>query len=67
VGIDMATKPSIDTHKAEEAESQDLNAAPPQPRQLYPEVNDRFKGAVIWLGLAFVVIVFLVQHFSGYS
>ena len=64
----MATKPSIDTHNAEEAEAHGPNTSPPQSnRQLYPEVNDRFKGAVIWLGLAFVVMVFLVQHFSGYS
>jgi len=35
-------------------------------REIYPEISDKFKGLVIWLGLAFVVIVLILQQFSGY-
>jgi hypothetical protein len=35
-------------------------------RQIYPEVSDKLKGLAIWLGLAFVVIVLILQQFSGY-
>lgn len=35
-------------------------------REIYPEVSDKYKGLVIWLGLAFVVIVVIMQQFSGY-
>lgn len=50
----------------------EAKAAPEQgaaltKRAIYPEVNDRIKGACIWLGLVFVVLVVLMQQFSGYS
>jgi hypothetical protein len=35
-------------------------------REIYPEINDKYKGLVIWLGLCFVVIVVIMQQFSGY-
>lgn len=64
----MRAEKPIAVNKAENEESQALISPPPQPkREIYPEVNDRFKGVVVWLGLAFVVMVFLVQYFSGYS
>ncbi len=65
----MTTKPSIDINKTEDEESQPLNASvlDVPKRKLYPEMNDRFKGVVIWLGLGFVAMVVLIQQFSGYS
>jgi hypothetical protein len=36
-------------------------------RKVYPEVSNRLSASVIWLGITFIVIVFVVQHFSGYS
>lgn len=65
VGIDMTTKPDIDTNKAEE--SQTFSTQPQAKQEIYPEVSGRFKGLVIWLGLGFIVAVFLVQHYSGYN
>lgn len=35
-------------------------------REIYPEVSDKYKGLMIWLGIAFVVIVVVLQQFSGY-
>jgi hypothetical protein len=35
-------------------------------RQIYPEVSDKFQGLAIWLGLGFVVVVVILQQFSGY-
>ncbi|MEQ1559821.1 MAG: hypothetical protein ABL933_12890 [Methyloglobulus sp.] len=63
----MNTEPTDSTHKTEGEELQTVITPPQSKPQIYPDMNDRFKGAVIWLGLAFVVMVFLVQHFSGYS
>jgi hypothetical protein len=64
----MTTKPNESKKLAENEESHALIAPSTQSkREIYPEVNDRLKGMLIWLGLAFVVMVFLVQHFSGYS
>jgi hypothetical protein len=65
----MTTKPSIVINKAEDEESQPLNASALDipKRELYPEVGGRFKAIVMWLGLAFVVMVVLIQQFSGYS
>lgn len=58
----MVTEPNRD-------ESIETPSAPPdQPkRDIYPEVNERFKGMIIWLGLGFVLMVFVIQKFSGYS
>ncbi len=63
----MKTEPTSLINKTEDEELQTLKIPPQPKREIYPEVNDRVKGAFIWLGLAFVVMVFLVQHFSGYS
>jgi hypothetical protein len=64
----MKTKLNITTNKAEDEELHTLTTLPPQPkREIYPEANDRFKGVFLWLGFAFVVMVFWVQHFSGYA
>ena len=64
-GVDMATKPEIYTNKDEKSHADNT---PPQAKlDIYPETSGRLKGMVIWLGLAFVVVVFLVQHYSGYN
>ncbi|MEQ1739919.1 MAG: hypothetical protein ABL884_08430 [Methyloglobulus sp.] len=66
----MTTRPELDTNKDEgEGEECQTQITPPtQPkREVYPEVNGRFMGAILWLGLAFVVMVLLLQNFSGYS
>jgi hypothetical protein len=64
----MTAWPDKFTNKVEAEESQgSVTPLPESKREIYPQVNDRFKGAVIWLGLAFIVMVFLVQQFSGYS
>lgn len=45
-----------------------LNSPPAEPeREIYPESTNRYKGAVLWLGLAFAALVIIVQQFSGYS
>ncbi len=45
-----------------------LNSPSTEPkRDIYPESTNRYKGAVLWLGLAFAALVILVQQFSGYS
>lgn len=62
----MMTKPQVDMNKDEQSHTPNASLAEPE-RKIYPEVNARFKEVLIWLGLAFVVMVFLVQHFSGYS
>lgn len=54
----------ISTTEAEVAQEQGTALT---KRAIYPEVNDRMKGACIWLGLVFVVLVVLMQQFSGYS
>ena len=55
----------------------DPNASgnPPKPetslsqttRELYPSVNNRLTGMLKWLALVFVLGVFYIQFFSGYS
>jgi hypothetical protein len=68
MGIDMTTNPNKSTKKSEDEESKTLIAESTQTKQeIYPEVNGRLKGMVVWLGLAFVVVVFLVQYYSGYN
>jgi hypothetical protein len=57
---------NINNVEGEESQSQSPDVLQGK-REIYPEVNDRFKGTVLWLGLGFIVLVFLVQHFSGYS
>jgi hypothetical protein len=50
---------------SEEEPTQTVTTLEPElKRAIYPEVNFRYMG---WLGIAFVAMVFLVQHFSGYS
>jgi hypothetical protein len=61
----MTTKPDRDANNTEA--SHPVNTPPQAQQDIYPEVNGRFKGMIIWLGLAFVVMVFLVQHYSGYN
>jgi hypothetical protein len=64
--IDITNKP--DTAMNEDDKSQNLDTPIAQPkRKVYPDVNNRLSASVIWLGIFFVVMVFLVQHFSGYS
>lgn len=64
----MTTRPELATNKDEGEESQAQITPPKQPKQeIYPEVNGRFMGAILWLGLAFVVMVLFLQYFSGYS
>jgi hypothetical protein len=64
----MATKPNITVNTAEEGEPQALADPTQNPKQkIYPEINQRLKDSILWLGLAFVVMVILVQNFSGYS
>lgn len=64
----MTTRPELATNKDEGEESQTQITPPQQPKQeVYPEVNGRFMGAILWLGLAFVVMVLFLQYFSGYS
>ena len=64
----MATKPNKNTSKAEDEVSSSAITPPEKPkRDIYPEVNDRIKGAIMWLGLVFVATVIWVQYFSGYS
>lgn len=64
----MTTEPEISTNKAEDQGLQPLITPSPQAKhEIYPEVNARLKGAIVWLGLGFIVMVFLVQQFSGYS
>jgi hypothetical protein len=64
----MTTRPDIVTNKDNHEEPQILaNQHPESKRYIYPQVNDRFKGLAIWLGLAFIIMVILVQQFSGYS
>jgi hypothetical protein len=64
----MTTKPDIAMNETEAETTQNLNSPTAQPKRIiYPEASNRFSGIVIWLGLGFVVMVFLVQHFSGYS
>jgi hypothetical protein len=64
----MTTRPELVTNKNESEESQTPITPLQQPkRDVYPEVNGRFMGTILWLGLAFVVMVLLLQYFSGYS
>jgi hypothetical protein len=63
----MTTKPSKDMKKADGKGVDDLVSPPSTKHEVYPEVSGRFKGIVLWLGLAFVVMVFLVQQYSGYN
>lgn len=44
-----------------------LDDNPPTRRELYPQTSDKVKTVVMWLGLGFVVMIILVQQFSGYS
>jgi hypothetical protein len=61
-------KPLIKTQNAINEDPHKLSsAAPEENKDIYPVVNERLKGAVIWLGLCFVLMVFIVQYFSGYS
>jgi hypothetical protein len=62
----MTTKPHIEMNKDEQSQTSNGPLTEPK-RKIYPEMNARFTGGLVWLGIAFVVIVFLVQHFSGYS
>jgi hypothetical protein len=63
----MTTDTPLVINNAEE-DSPSLNTTLEVPkRELYPETNERIKGAALWLGLAFVVMVVLLQQFSGYS
>jgi len=63
----MTTRPNLTT-KTDDAKSQAMIASSSESKQeIYPQINDRFKEIVIWLGLAFVLMVFLIQQFSGYS
>lgn len=63
----MTTETPLAINNAEE-DSQSINTPlEPPKRALYPEMNERIKGAALWLGLAFVVMVVLLQQFSGYS
>jgi hypothetical protein len=64
----MTINLNTSTKKSEVEESNTLITPSRQTKQeIYPEVSGRFKGMIIWLGLAFVVMVFLVQHYSGYN
>ncbi len=64
----MTTKPSVVVNNTDDETSQPAIAPPTQlKREIYPEVNDRLKGAVMWLGFIFIVVVIWVQYFSGYS
>jgi hypothetical protein len=61
-------KPLIKPPNAIDEDTNNISPTTTQEKQkIYPEVNDRLKGAVIWLGLCFVLMVFIVQYFSGYS
>lgn len=66
MSIEMTTKSHVDMNKDEQSHTANTPLTEPK-RKIYPEMNARFAGGFIWLGLAFIVIVFLVQHFSGYS
>ena len=63
----MAINTNAGDNKAEQEGSTGLANPTPPKRAIYPQMNAKFQGMLIWLGLAFVVMVFLVQHFSGYS
>lgn len=63
----MTTNPNTSTKKSEDQESKALIPSQQPEQDIYPEVSGRFRGMIIWLGLAFVVMVFLVQHYSGYN
>ncbi len=60
----MATKPETATNQIDELESQTVHQTKPV---VYPQTNERVKGSILWLGLAFIILVVLVQQFSGYS
>lgn len=62
----MTTKSNISINDTEDSHSSISPSAQSKP-EIYPQVNDRLKGAVMWLGLVFVVLVIFVQYFSGYS
>jgi len=62
----MSTKPDFADKNFEESQTS-VSDSPEIKREIYPHINERFKGVVIWLGIAFVVVVFLIQKFSGYS
>jgi hypothetical protein len=62
----MPTKPDF-ADKNFEGSQTSFSESPEIKREIYPQINERFKGVVIWLGIAFVVVVFLIQKFSGYS
>jgi cell division protein FtsL len=64
----MTTKPDIVTNKTEDNESHSAITQPAElKRQIYPEVNSKFTGMLKWFALAFVVMVLIVQYFSGYN
>lgn len=64
----MTTKPNMDTNEAENETPQAAASANAQPkRDIYPAVNSRLMGLMLWLGLAFVAAVILIQQFSGYN
>jgi hypothetical protein len=65
-GIKMTTKPDLPISNADEPDTSITLSAQPK-REIYPQVNDRIKGAVMWLGFVFVAMVIFVQYFSGYS
>jgi hypothetical protein len=65
----MTSKPDIGTKdKVEDEQPQPPITSPEQPTpNIYPELSPKLKGALIWLGLGFIVLVFVVQQFSGYN
>jgi hypothetical protein len=64
----MTTKPNMASHEAENDKSQAAASAMAQSkRDIYPAVNSRLMGLMLWLGFAFVVGVILIQQFSGYN
>lgn len=63
----MSNKPLINENNAEIQGLQDkLAEISQEKRDLYPEVNDRLKGVVLWSGLGFVLLVLFLQYYSGY-
>ena len=65
----MTTKPDITFDKANEnaVAKTSLAANGQASRDIYPEINSRFKSVLMWLGLGFIVAVVLIQQFSGYN
>ena len=64
----MITKPNVSQNEAEnDKQNVEASVMAEPKRDIYPAVNNRLMGLMLWFGLAFVAGVILIQQFSGYN